>query len=662
MSLDKYIPNSGGGQSTNNCPWKDYIQQLKYHGYLLAQMNSSHGMIAVGHWGIMSPPTKGKSSVTRAIARELKKEVKNEVVREKLEAPKPQRIRRIRNRPLAVPTTMPSDIGEVASRNVKATDEGRAVVETAKKTKAMTPEGQAWAVYHLDPAGYHETPGRKPRMLYITDGALPKGVGGEIRQIDVLTSPSVTPANVPLDGSQWSLTIIQPGTFRLNYIAVASMDNEDITEDTMNYLCASINDFVHPALHTNYNWMQLHNHSGELLPNWYWKPVFHKQTADLPEPVNGIATTVDKWRIVGSSNTMTFNAPMLINQGYAVGGQFARAAVLQTLEESMESFRMVIQTTTAGQNGLIAVHNSAITSLFNIPGATPDTTGVGVPFFNSPPLAMEAKVELRIAGELFASPGDIIQLSRSPVGEAGILSVLWNNTTDPLIETFAVQASTLIPGAIVPFYFEVPVFEGQFNATRSIIPMPPVNMSDIITNDPDAEASLLARAKGVYGVHVKTGEPVYRFASATSFAPINFSARGYEQPVGGAQGGIRDTLDPNVGTIAVTFKGISRSAQIVTKKLQMWEGMPSANSTVGQFAETGGVNDQCALEFVDNFAGQSNNIYAATDNFLGTIARCIRGIIGSLFSHEATPAVVRGIADIACKQVGQHLLKNVPMV
>lgn len=538
-------------------------------------------------------------------------------------------------------TPTKSDIGSV---NTRQQESGKSRLQRLLFAPCMSEEGQAFVRYHLDPAGYHESGGKKQRMVYIPDGALAKGVGGENRQIDMVSCPAVTPATVPLDGSQWSATIISFGTYRLNFVVLASVLNEEVTADIRRAFAHTVNDFTYDANRVVFPYLPLLNPDGSVVANWFWKPVFNKQTSALPEPAGGVSTTVDKWRTVGSSLTLMFNAPTLINQGYVSGGQFAREIQSVTTEESTVTFRGVLSM--SGQNVIPAyLSGNLVEALFETTSLSntwlvPNLAAIGGLNLVTTRIATSSIMQ---GTTEFAVKGDVISLTAANTNFG--TPVLMNNVTQSTNITIGTIGG--LAGTTTDVELESIDFEGVMNTTRNVVVLPPMTLSDIISNDPDCEAAVLRQSTGVYGVHVKTAAPVYEFASATSFGPMNLATPGYAPAVGGTAGGFRDTLDPNVGTIVVCFMGMSQAANIVAKRFFTWEGMPSDNSTLGQFAATGGEKDETALEFVDNFAGTHNNMYAARDNFFGKIAQCLQSLIGSVRAHEATPSVISGLAGIA---------------
>lgn len=517
---------------------------------------------------------------------------------------------------------------------------------------AMSELGKAWCSYTTDPAGYHEKYANKPRTLCIPDGALAKGVSGEIRQINVLTKPTVGPDSIPLDGAQWSLHIISIGTLRLGYIAIASLTNEDVTPNIESAICSTVNDFIYPVGQKSFPWLVLHDNDGTTVPGWYWMPIFNTATASWPEPVKGVATTLDSWRTVGKSITCEFNPPTLFNQGYAAGGIFARTSTPSTIEQDLTKFRMAAQNFTTSNNGPISVGGNEWASLFETPG---NNNQIEWPIAAAS-RTMVARQNLAYNGLAFAAAGDEIVLTR---GLNGVFTanLTFTNSSDDSVDPIIIPHNTTSAGNVTTFYIGATNFVGEINTERQIIPLPPMNMSDIMQNDPNTMAAVLRKSGGIYAVQsYKTAAPVYEFANATSFAPINISTDGYEVPEGNTSGGIRDTVDPNVGTVTMTFKGISSSAQIVTKHIFMYEGMPSKDSTIGQFAETGGELDETALLFVANFFGSMNSVYAARDNFLGKLAGVVSGLLHKLCAQEATPAVLRNVANYAKDQAKEMLL------
>lgn len=654
------MPTSGDGTQMNKLLLSSGSVRLTCPTLVTDRMKMCRGPNKVGLGGIYKMPStteRGNSSGKRASARKEEVDVKVSV------NAKPRRSRRERREAKAkaagTENIQQSDLGKPPSRSVDGLS-NRSRIQKLLFAPCLSEDGEAWVRYHADPAGYHETGGKKPRMVYIPDGALAKGVGGEVRQIDIINCPLVQPSAIPLDGTQWSLYLLSFGTFRLNFIALASINNDEATGVVLSALTASINDFTYAPNENAFNFMKVHDALGENLEGWYWKPVFNKQTSALPEPQNGVSTTLDRWRTVGSSLTAAYNAASLLNQGYAAGGQFAREVQVENIEQSLESMRLLVL---AGSNpssstGVFTVYGPGLVLLpgENIEGEANDPpVPWTVPQIGETSVRV-ARANIAYLGESFAKLGERVQLARS--GTSPAVSLDFTNLDDPLSTPIHIVLNTagMAPGSVQQFYLQAAEFAGELKTQRNILVLPPMTLSDIVSNDPDCEAAILKRSGGIYGVHVKTGAPVFSFASATTFGPLNFATPGYNVPAGGTAGGIRDTVDPNIGTISMCFMGLATSTNVVTKRFFTWEGMPSEGSTAGQFAATGGECDETALIFIDNFSGTHNSIYAAKDNFFGAIANALKGLLGSVMSHEATPAVISGVAGIAKDTLGSFLM------
>lgn len=110
------------------------------------------------------------SNRTRASARKV--EIVEKVI------VKPKKRSRSRRRVVEVPKITPSDLGEAPARTTMSPVVSTSRIQRLLNGPAMTEAGEEFVRYHLDPAGYHETIGKKGRMIYIPDGALDKGGGG----------------------------------------------------------------------------------------------------------------------------------------------------------------------------------------------------------------------------------------------------------------------------------------------------------------------------------------------------------------------------------------------------------------------------------------------------------------------------------------------------
>lgn len=527
-------------------------------------------------------------------------------------------------------------------------------VSAATDSAAIPQECQSWFLYCTDPAGFHERFVKDKQSFCIPDGALDKGVRGENRQVDILSVPGYSSAAIPLDGRQWSLCIIKIGTFRLNFIAIASVYNAIFDTQALQLVVSDINDFTYETGVGDFPWRGV----GSLVDDvsqYYWKPVFNQQTAALSEPVNGISTTVDKWRLVGSSITSNFNAPSLINQGIGVSGQYAREPQFknQTLDLTEYLARL-----TFSRNGLTGSYQFYIRTAYPELNGTANiviTATPGPPVLVTPTIR-EATVIYN--GITVATPDQTLRYIITDVG-GGQINLAFNNVEDPLPTPpfISLNLNNFSTSTYLDVRHATETAE-EVSSSFTTVNIPPTINNGIASTDPNYGYGTLVHTQGIYSVHQKTAAPVWEFANASTFGPMRLEFPGLITPEGGFTGGIRDTVDPNMGSIVQLFTGMSHAANILCTSITAWQGMPSQQSEVGQFAVAGGTICSAALNLYNVVAAEAPAVYRAEDNLGGGLMALLLKGLAALRSSKVTSSVIENGGRMLGKWLAKKFYKD----
>lgn len=535
---------------------------------------------------------------------------------------------------------------------------------------------ESWFHKYMDPAGATEMGCAPGEFSKIPDGLCTFSVGAEIRTVSTLQVPSMTELvdpegnspSVPLDGKNWSLTVISYPCYRTGYIAAANYFNAEFNDTVSGDLCYALNNIQdYPAFIEDQKWTSFSPEN----PGWYFFIAILPPTYDMPDPTNALTRTVTSYRLTYKSITFEHNTPTLVDQGFWVGGHLALdyGAVSESpdnksLEQTWVGIRNVVLGSTVQPNTAVTVTIRNLSpQVMTSANASLGTTSMSTAFFsvrlfspnNASPgwfdyLVPEHEVWRDEAGDVLAVGDDLIRFELSvPVhGEERMIAVRYPNTVRSL--TLPYQANAVVDYRV---YITLGYEEGEgFKGGMSkVIELPAMTPSQLAANDVKMEQFLMKDSEGAYLVHRKMRQPVFGLTSATTHGPIQFSCPGYNPARNYNDGsGIIDTIDNNLSTGVVHFRGISHANNVVCKLYQGWEGVTNTHTTLGQFGHAGLAKNEALLTLADALVTETTGIYPASYNFLGKIAKFASGMLGKLFNHQATEPMVKNLANSAVKQ------------
>lgn len=568
--------------------------------------------------------------------------------------------------------------GSRAPRNVPVNFQIEHSMGKLAITACITERSIHWIHYSLDPHGYKESGLYKGDALpTIPDGLLVKGLAAEIRQVDRISAPGTNNSEISLNGQMWNLVMIKFAGFRTNTIMLASVNNEDVNDVVIEAFKQIIRRFVYPPGYVGGQWIPLG------IDGWFWRIQFYVPQAKLPEPVDGVSRTVDKYRLLVKASTIYFNAPSLLNQGIDFGGSFqrsgeARVHVIPEFDNKTPFLLNVLFVTGANppRAGQLFVGSpfpipGIVGTIFNWNNASSDVSTV--------PGTIGTLVNgIAVNGVVLAPPGNRIYWRTvfTPAIPGQTLNVVRLELvtdegagTDPII----LYAAPDTPFSYVGLNYSVPLeyvisdaesdFEIHGNTTYDI-PLPPLSMNDIAVNDPNYLIGLPRRDDGIYIVQQKFANlRDWQFAEASSFSGINFTtASGINNETAYINGGIRDVADKNLNIAVLLFQGISQTAQVVDTTTMAWEGQASADSALGQFQHEGSETCIAALEFYNSFVANTKGIYPARSNFLGNICKMITGFLRTTLLSNATPDYMSRAGSEMGKYAHEQLTKYLTKV
>lgn len=555
-------------------------------------------------------------------------------------------VRRPRYRRPAV-ISKASDVSELISLPALV-DEGRVTQDNIVHEVAgdcIHPSEGALGFFHkyLDPAGSVEAGRAIGEFTKIPDGLLRFSVDAEQRPIVTEEVPGGSDAAIPLDGQLWSISFISFPCFRLNYIAVANTDNALIDELVSTALLSTLNNLADWRLKADGAWRPF-------LENWFYKIRVLPNTFAMAEDA-GRTNGVTQFRKTYKGITFEFNAPTLLDQGWWVGGHVPvkpRNLTIPASEDTASSFSLAL-TDLTGARAL------AFTLTIPDPGRNFTLTGAGSFTLNSPleftvintttttVVTWETIDALRtFDGTPWALAGDTITLtvniatgsqlrvtlSSSLAGSIDILSpTMGNSNRRWTLEMLTATESTAV--------------------NKLSIEMPSLTSDELTTNNPKIEQFLCKESGGAYIVHYKMNNPVFEMTGEENFGFFQFHYPSYAADDVFGQRGIQDTFENNFSSAVVHFWGISKSASIVAKTYDGWEGTTSTSSTVGQFAHTGAQEETEIIQLAGDLQAELTGVYPADDNFAALVSTLAGKALGAVMKSSATPSIIKSVAQQA---------------
>lgn len=506
-----------------------------------------------------------------------------------------------------------------------------------------------WFYKYMDPAGAVESGKALGEFSKVPDGLLRYSVDAEQRPIVTIECPTIPESDLPLDGKLWRVSFISFPSFRLNFIALANINNEALTLETRNTFIQTLNNLT--------NWRDLGTGQwSQFAPGWYFSIHVLPNTYVMSE-TGDRTDSVTQFRKVYKGITFEFNAPTLIDQGWWVGAHIPVKPQSETIpaSERFSAGSMTIQLSDVSSYPS-ATYARAIWNITPLPmtPATMVSGDGGVVNSQGPLFSVElygnanstytfvAPASIIANGEPFANEGDTVTF---------VFNTINNSTVSFSISSSLAGSSVLVQTGVKGIGSNiVPVTIGVDSeaVNRLSIEMPALTTEEVTTNVPKYEQFLCKESGGAYIVHYKMNNPVFEMTGEENFGGFQFHYPGYNSD-DNALGlrGIVDTFENNFSSAVVHFWGISQSATIVCKTYDGWEGTTNAGSTVGQFAHTGAEEEDEVVQLANRLQMELTGVYQADDNFAGTVSAIASIGLGLLGKSSATPSVIKGIAQKA---------------
>lgn len=505
-----------------------------------------------------------------------------------------------------------------------------------------------WYYKYMDPAGAVESGKALGEFTKVPDGLLRYSVDAEQRPIVVEECPLNSNSTLPLDGELWSVSFISFPCFRLNYVAVASTVNEELTTDVINELLSTLNNIVDWRAKAEADWILF---SGT---TWFYRIRTLPNTFAMAES-DGRTDGVTQFRKSYKGITFEFNSPTLIDQGWWVGGHIPvkpRNLTEPEGEELKSSLRVVLISTSPAAGtvtfrfdiaGLTSFSNIAIVgggAVLPSEGASLDVVAVGVPL--EAVVSFQVGTGITIDDATFANVGDTVSI-------AFIDYVSDTRARFQLTSSYPGSAVIVLETAfgvyfVQELYLEFPA--PSFNDLS--VEVPALTTAELTTNNPKIEQFLCKESGGAYIVHYKMNNPVFEMTGEENFGFFKFSYPGYNSS-NNAVGprGIQDAFENNFSSAVVHFRGISKASTIVSKTYDGWEGTTNAASTVGQFAHAGAQEEVEVVDLANRIQAEMTGVYQADDNFAALVSMLASTALGGLLKSTATPSIIKSLAQKA---------------
>jgi len=498
------------------------------------------------------------------------------------------------------------------------------------------PSTDAWLRKHLNPCGEMST---LKGAAKIPDGAVTQSVLSELREALIIRPPGLTESSsLPLDGSNWTLTIVQFPQALTSAWLIANMTRAEMSIGDRNLVLNYMNATALPATYPN--WATLTD--GELyLCRVEWK-TFSNILAS-----NDLSALVTSARITALGTTIFFNTPTLVDQGMLIAGQWnADAQTVQSIAVDVvsSSETLTLAVTSYLAPTATTVGDFAITVTSSVAGAgNPVTTAFVLNFEAN---TATASLELPELPSGFTR-GDVgLPGATNPIATNGALSIgvtydaptYYMNVTGngssvrtlPIspTSTDALQAAITSPGEVL---------------YQSLL-LPPTDMQNIIQSDPKAVYYVLKEEMGCYVVS-RLWQPVLSMAEAANYVVQHYRDDKRDVPSATSVAGFSDLVDLNYGCSVIILSGISRSCCPGFKCFKDWEAVAAAGSPWMLQMTEAPQRDELAVEIARDIAIKHPHAYPESYNSLGGLMDILSGVLSHVpIIGQAIPLVKGAIS------------------
>lgn len=523
-----------------------------------------------------------------------------------------------------------------------------------------------WYFKYLDPAGATESARAVGEYSKIPDGLVKYSVDAEIREIYNEECPVVSDDSIPLNDRQWSLSIYSFPMFRTAYIAVANIENKEMSADAVSDMIEWLNNLA--------DWryvvdsQQWFNFTADL--SYYIRIRVLRPTYDIPDPTEGLIRTVSDYRITYKSITCEANMPTLIDQGFWIGGHYALTPVAVPQFDVSDAFTLhTLNFTRASATAALSFVWLGLPQGGTAPAGTPawvQGAGASLNWYHGGTTFPAGSVSYVLPEGFnleryeqdtnewlqFAAPGDTIVIRQTSAAEVSVISTP-SGGGGSITQVYNAPAQSTSSA----------IFRNTFLETRPAsrrleLPLPPTDFGQTVANNPKIEQSLMKETLGCYLVHSKMRNPVFELTPASSFGAVSFNSPGYERSRDLPDyTGIRDSFDQNFSSAVAHFRSLSHACSVVTKTYQGWEGVTNVNTPFGQFAHSGLLKNEEILCLADDLATRLTGVYSARDNFAAAVSAYAANMLTSVLKSEATTSVIKSLGDTAVNAAQGGLAK-----
>lgn len=500
----------------------------------------------------------------------------------------------------------------------------------------FTPSTDAWLRKHLNPCGEMST---LKGASKIPDGAVTQSVLSELREALIIRPPGLSESsNLPLDGSNWTLTIIQFPQALTSAWLVANMTRAEMSPIDRTTLLAYLNSEPSPAIYPN--WHELS--TGELFAcRVEWKTFTNIL---VNNDLNSLITSA---RITALGTTIFFNTPTLVDQGMLIAGQWN--ADVQSVQN------VPIPVTTTAETLTIDVKNYVAPTVDNTGSVTVTVTSSLGGTAPSEEIhfayhADTAAITLPLPVITGYTRGDMAEF---PAGAAfyaddGILTIGFQHVSgDEYNLLVSGNLGGVLSTLITSTEFSFPVFATDTSPAETpfqSVLLPPTDMQNIIQSDPKAVYYVLKEEMGCYLVS-RLWQPVLTLQEAANYVTQHYRDNVSEIPSASFVKGFKDLVDLNYGCSVIILSGISRSCCPGFKCFKDWEAVAASGSPWMLQMTEAPQKDELAVEIARDIAIKHPHAYPESYNSLGGLM----DILGGVLSHipiigQAIPIVKGAIS------------------
>jgi hypothetical protein len=513
----------------------------------------------------------------------------------------------------------------------------------------------------LDPCGEYYVHSEHAK---IPDGALPNSFIMGFREAFGIYPPGHDASTMlPLDGSNWSLTIVSVPLFRHPAILIADMQNREFSRDTEILISRYLSSLPDSDHYVYPNWSAFSFDDNLFFCFKSWTTLKNVAPAN-----NSGSPLLSQFRITSKGLSCFFNTPTLINQGMICSAQWnsGSTTMTDTINHKPDDTTDVSFSITNGLSGgtptTFFIANPTLAMILGVVSVSQPTSGaIGSNTTADHPITAPFVVNTA-DGQRAMTPGTDRIRTRMETQGVGTFYIRIQANNPSLVPSISdiVTGTLRTPSSLT---VEWPVTLGDdltFVQNTTSLNMPPLSVDSIVQSTP--KAVVLRAVEGSYLPH-RFFQPIAGVQEGLTSAPVAFRTFHETAESEHASSGFRDAADRNIGCGVIALRGISLAATPWLKIMSTVECVASEGSPYMVNMAENAPGDEVVFQIVKDVGERLPFAFPERFNFLGKLAGMVTGIIKRIpiVGNIARP-VIKAVDSVIGGLTGSNFDQKDPQV